>query len=74
MGNIMQGYGILEVIQLIYPRNTIANHMIDGVCFDNVIRAHLLIDAVIYQHIMKLLVLREEELGGMRTFMGKSGQ
>ena len=40
----------------------------DGGCFDKAIRAYLLIDAVIYQHIMKL-AFTEEERGDMKTFM-----
>ena len=39
-----------------------------GGCFDKVIRAHLLIDAAIYQHIMRLS-FTEEERGDMKTFM-----
>jgi len=70
MGNIMQDSGLLEVIQLIYPGSTTANHIMDGGCFDKAIRSHLLIDAAIYQHIMKL-AFTEEERGDMRTFMEK---
>jgi len=69
MGNIMQDSGLLKVIQLIYPGSTTANHIMDGGCFDKAIRAHLLIDAAIYQHIMKLAFT--EERGDMRTFMEK---
>ena len=70
MGNIMQDTGLLEVIQLIYPGSTTTNHILDGECFDKAIRAHLLIDAAIYQHIMKL-PFTEEQLADMRTFMEK---
>jgi len=65
MGNLMQDSGLLEVIQLIYPGSTPANHIMDGGCFDKAIRAHLLIDAAIYQHIMKL-AFTEEQRGDMR--------
>jgi len=68
-GNIMQDSG-LEMIQLIYPGSTTANHIMDGGCFDKAIRTHLLIDAAIYQHIMKL-AFTEEEHGDTRTFMEK---
>ena len=47
MGNTMEDSGLLDVIQLIYHRSTTANHIMDGGCFDKVIRAHLLIDAAI---------------------------
>ena len=72
IGNIMQDSGLLEVIQLIYPGSTTANHILDGGCFDKAIRAHLLIDAAIYQHIMKF-AFTEEERGYMKTFMEKVG-
>lgn len=70
IGNIMQDSGLLEVIQLIYPGSTTANHIMDGGCFDKAIRAHLLIDAAIYQHVMKF-AFTEEERGYMKTFMEK---
>ena len=54
IGNKMQDSGLLEVIQLIYPGSTTASHILDGGCFDKAIRAHLLIDAAIYQHVMNL--------------------
>ena len=53
MGNIMQNSGLLEGIQLIYPGSTTANHK--AIC------AHLLINAVVYQHIMKLAFTDHEE-------------
>ena len=53
MCNIMQNSGLLEGIQLIYPGSTTANH--------KAIRAHLLINAVVYQHIMKLAFTDHEE-------------
>jgi len=58
------------MIQLIYPGSTTANHIMDGGCFYKAIRAHLLIDAAIYQHIMKLAFTKEER-GDTRTFMEK---
>jgi len=70
MGNIMQDSGLVEVILLIYPGSTPAIHFMDGDCFDKAIRAHLLIDAAIYQNIMKLAFTKEER-GDMRTFMEK---
>ena len=70
MGNIMEDSGLLELIQLIYPGSMTASHILDGGCFDKAIRAHLLIDAAIYQHIMKH-AFTEEELAEMRTFMEK---
>ena len=70
MGNIMEYSGLLEVIQLIYPGSTMAIHIMDGGYFDKAIRAHLIIDAAIYQHIMKL-AFTEEERGDMNTFMEK---
>ena len=70
LGNIMEDSGLLELIQLIYPGSTTANHILDGGCFDKAIHAHLLIDAAIYQHIMKH-AFTEEELGEMRTLMEK---
>ena len=54
MGNIMQNSGLLEGIQLIYPGSTTANH-------NKAIHAHLLNNAVIYQHIMKLAFTDHEE-------------
>jgi len=39
---------------MIYPESTTASHILDGGRFDKAIRAHLLIDAAIYQHILKL--------------------
>jgi len=70
MGKIMQDSGLLEVIQLFYAGSTTASHILDGGCFDKAIRSHLLIDAAIYQHVMKL-AFTDEELGDMRTFMQK---
>ena len=70
MSNIMEDSGLLDVIQLIYPGSTTSNHIMDGGYFDKAIRAHLLIDAVIYQHIMKV-AFTEEERGDMKTFMEK---
>ena len=68
MGNIMDDSGLLELIQLTYPGSTTANHILNGGCFDKAIRAHLLIDAAIYQHIMKN-TFTDEELGEMRTLI-----
>ena len=68
IGSIMQDSGQLEVIQLIYPGSTTANHIIDGGCFDKAINAHLLINAAIYQHIMQL-AFTEKECDDMRAFM-----
>jgi len=67
MSNIMQDSGLLEVIQLINPGSTTA---MDGGCFDKAIRAHLLIDAAIYQHTIKL-AFTEEERGDLKTFLEK---
>ena len=67
MGNIMEDYGLLDAIQLSYPGSTTANHIMDGGCFD---KAHLFIDAAIYQPIMKL-AFTDEEPGDMKTFMEK---
>ena len=50
--------------------STIASHIMDGGCFDKAIRAHLFIDAAIYQHIIKL-AFNEEEHCDMRAFMEK---
>ena len=66
----MDDSGFLELIQLIYPSSTTADHILNGGCFDKAIRAHLLIDAAICQHVMKH-AFTEEELGEMRTFMEK---
>lgn len=68
VGNIMEDSGLLELIQVIYPGNTTAEHIMNGGCYDKAIRAHLLIDAAIYQHVMKH-EFTEEELGDMRVFM-----
>ena len=68
LSNIMDDSGLLELIQLIYPGSTTANHILNGGCFDKAIRTHLLIDAVIYQHIMKN-IFTDEELGEMRTLI-----
>ena len=70
MGNVMQDSGLLAVIQLIYPGSTTASHIMDGGCFDKAIRAHLLVDAAIYQHIMKL-AFTEEERSDMKAIMEK---
>ena len=58
------------MIQLIYPGSTTANQIMDGGCFDKAIRAHLIIDADIYQYIMKLAFTKEEH-GDMKTLMEK---
>ena len=68
MGIIIEDYRLLDVIQLIYHGSTTANHIMNGGCFDKAIRAHLLIDAAIYQHIMRL-AFNKEERGDMKTFM-----
>jgi len=70
MGNIMEDSGLLELIQVMYPGSTTASHILDGGCFDKAIRAHLLIDAAIYQHFVKH-AFTEEELVEMRTSMEK---
>ena len=70
LGNIIEDSGLLDVIQLIYPGSTTANHIMDGGCFDKAIRAHLLIDAAIYQPIIKL-PFTEVECGDMKAFMEK---
>ena len=70
MGNIKEHSGLLDVIQLIDPGSTTANHIMDEGSFDKAIRGHLLIDAAIYQHIMKLS-FTEEERGDLKTFMEK---
>ena len=57
-----------EGVKLIYPGSTTASHILKGGCFDKAIRAHVLIDAAIYQHVMKH-VFTEEEFGEMRTLM-----
>lgn len=66
----MDDSGLLELIQLIYPGSTTANHILNGGSFDKAIRAHLLIDAAIYQHIMKN-IFTDDELGEMRTLIEK---
>uniref|UniRef100_UPI00358F51C3 uncharacterized protein n=1 Tax=Myxine glutinosa TaxID=7769 RepID=UPI00358F51C3 len=68
LGNIMADSGLLELLQLIYPGSTTADHILNGGCFDKAIRAHLLIYASICQHVMKH-AFTEEELSEMRTFM-----
>ena len=65
----MQDFGLREVIHLFYAGSTTASHILDGGCFDKAVCAHL-IDAAIYQHIMKL-AYTDKELGDMRTFMQK---
>ena len=70
IGNIMDDSGLLELIQLIYPGSTTADHILNGGCFDKAIRAHLLIDAAICQYIMKDK-FTTEELNEMRTFLEK---
>ena len=40
---------LLELIKLIYPGSTTANHILNGGCFDKTICAHL-IDAAICQY------------------------
>ena len=68
LGKIMEDSGPLELIQLIYPGSTRADHILSGGCFDKAIRAHLLIDPAICQHVMKN-AFTDEELDKMRTFM-----
>ena len=68
LGNIMDDSGLLELIQLIYPGSTTAHHILSGGCFDKAIRAHLLIDAAIYQHVMKN-IFTDKELGEMRLLI-----
>ena len=62
----MDDSGLLELIQLIYPGSTTAHHVLNGGCFDKAIYAHLLIDAALYQHLMKN-VFTDEELSEMTT-------
>ena len=66
----MDDSGLLELIQLIYPGTMTADHILNGGCFNKEILAHLLIDAAIFQYVMKH-AFTEEELGEMRTFMEK---
>ncbi|CAB4039508.1 Hypothetical predicted protein [Paramuricea clavata] len=68
LGKIVEDSGLLELIQLIYPGSTTADHILSGGCFDKAIRAHLLIDAALCQHVMKN-AFTDEELDKMRTFM-----
>ncbi|XP_014680947.1 PREDICTED: uncharacterized protein LOC106820867 [Priapulus caudatus] len=70
LGNIMDDSGLLELIQLIYLGSMTADHILNGGCFDKAILAHLLIDAIIFQYVMKH-AFTEEELAEMRTFMEK---
>ena len=70
MGNILADSGLLELIKLIYPGTTTADNILNGECFDKAIRAHLLIDAAIYQYAMKHKFTKEE-LGDMRTIIEK---
>ncbi|TKS71955.1 hypothetical protein D9C73_006028 [Collichthys lucidus] len=69
LGNIMED-SRLELIQLNSSGSTTANYILDRGCFDKAIRAHLLVDAANYQHIMKH-AFTEEGLGEMRTLMEK---
>ena len=62
----MDDSGLLELIQLIYPGSTTAHHVLNGGCFDKAIHAHLLIDAALYQHLMKN-IFTDEELSEMTT-------
>ena len=68
MGNIMDDSGLLELIQHIYPGSTTAHHILNGGCFDKAIRAHLLIDAALYQHVMKNVFI-DEELSEMTSLI-----
>jgi len=62
----MDNSGLLELIQLIYPGSTTADHILNGGCFDKANHTHLLI--AIYQYITKH-GFTEEELGEMIIFM-----
>ena len=66
----MQDSALLDVIQLIYPGDTTANHTMDGGSFDKTIRAHLPHDAIIYQQIIKF-AFTDKELDDMRIFIEK---
>lgn len=68
IGKIMEDSGLLELIQLIYPGSTTADHILTGGCFDKAIRAHLLIDAAICQYILHDVFLKDE-LEEVRNFM-----
>jgi len=68
VGNFMDDSGLLELIQLIYPGSTTADHILNEEFFDMAILAHLLIDAAIYQYIIKH-TFNEKELGEMSIFM-----
>ena len=67
MGNIMADSGLLELITLIYPGTTTADHILIGGCFDRAFRAHLLVDVAIYPYFMKHKFTGE--LGDTRTFI-----
>ena len=56
IGYLMSDSGLSEIINIIYPgTNTVANIM-NGQCYQKAIRAHLLINATIFQHLMKGIV------------------
>ena len=71
MGNFMADSRQLEFITLTNTGTTTADHILNGGCFDKAIGTYLLIDAAIYQNVMKHK-FAEEVLGGMKTFRGGS--
>ena len=68
VGNIMADSGLPELINLICPGSTTVDHILNEECFDKAIRTHLLIDAAIYQYVMKHK-FTEDELCDLRKLI-----
>ena len=65
-GSIFADSGLHDMIQLIYPGELTADSILSGNSFDKAIRAHLLIDAAILQHVLPSAEFSQEELYEMK--------
>ena len=64
-GAIFAESGLRDIVQLIYPGELAADSILNGNSYDKAIRAHLLIDAAIIQHLLPPSMFTNEELNAM---------
>ena len=66
-GVIFADSGLRELVQLIYPGELVADSILNGNSYDKAIRAHLLIDAAIIQHVLPPNAFTDEELSAIEA-------
>ena len=66
---IFAGSGLHDIMKLIYESELAAESILNGNSHDKAIRAHFLIDAVIFQHVIPASTFTDNELSLMRTII-----